>query len=427
MSNLYESSSEQILEIAKKHNINEELVRRFLQPERIIEANFALKRDDGTTRLVNAFRSQHNSNLGPYKGGIRIHQNVTRDEVMALSLWMSLKCAVSNLPYGGGKGGMVIDPKELSEMELETLSKSYAHAFYDVFGAYTDIPAPDVNSNPKIIAWMLEESLKISKEKRMAVPENIDHARFTGKPLENGGLKLREESTGLGGVLLLNQLLQKLGKNPKDMTIAIQGFGNVGYHFASHASKLGLNVIAVSDSKGGIMSRSNPSEPLDIDEVMKCKKEKGYVAGCYCVGGVCDLSKGKVITNEELLTLPVDILVPSALENVITNMNMNDIKASIIVEMANGPVSTEAYEFLSQKGVTIIPDILANSGGVVGSFIEWKQNIDNTSYSDDIASNILDEKLSQAFNEVWDIASTANVPLREAALVSALKKITAKY
>jgi len=427
MVNLYDSSSSQIKEIASKHSLDAQKIIRFLSPERIIETNIPLLKDDGTTQLITAFRSQHNSNLGPYKGGIRFHTNVSRDEVMALSLWMSLKCAVANLPYGGAKGGIIIDPKMLSENELERLSRLYARGFFDVLGAYLDVPAPDVNSNPKIIDWMVDETIKIAKEKGISIKESLLYAAFTGKSLALKGLKIREESTGMGGVIILNELLKKIGKNPNEMTVAVQGFGNVGYNFARLASEMGMKIIAVSDSKGGITSAQNLSTPLDVTEVLNCKKEKGYVGGCYCVGGVCDLKQGKVITNEELLELSVDILVPCALENVITEENMGNIKAGIIIEMANGPISTTAYDYLNAKGTIIVPDILANSGGVIGSYIEWKQNIENVSYDDKKAYDILHSTLVGAFNSIWDFSVQEKIPLREASLVTALKRILEKY
>lgn len=427
MTNLYSSSSEQIRQIAQKQSLDKDKLEKFLVPENIVEATLPLLKDDGSTIFVKAFRIQHNSNLGPYKGGIRIHAQVSKDEVMALSLWMSLKCAVANLPFGGGKGGIVIDPKTLSEKELERLSKEYAKSMFDVIGAHKDIPAPDVNSNPKIIQWMVDEIIKIAKEKNLPIPENELYATFTGKPIQNHGLTVREESTGMGGVIILLALLKKLEKNPKELSMAVQGFGNVGYHFARIAQKKGFKILAVSDSKGGIIAKNIDAESLDIDLVANCKKEKGYVAGCYCAGGVCDLTKGKVITNEELLGLSVDILVPSALENVINESNMKNVKAKIIVEMANGPVSPEAYEYLSDKGAIIIPDILANSGGVVGSYIEWKQNLENTTYSNDSAFNELDEKLTTAFENVWEKSQNEKIPLRQAALVVGLEKILAKY
>ncbi|PIR78981.1 MAG: glutamate dehydrogenase [Candidatus Levybacteria bacterium CG_4_10_14_0_2_um_filter_36_16] len=427
MTNLYSSSSEQIRQIAQKQSLDKDKLEKFLVPENIVEATLPLLKDDGSTIFVKAFRIQHNSNLGPYKGGIRIHAQVSKDEVMALSLWMSLKCAVANLPFGGGKGGIVIDPKTLSEKELERLSKEYAKSMFDVIGAHKDIPAPDVNSNPKIIQWMVDEIIKIAKEKNLPIPENELYATFTGKPIQNHGLTVREESTGMGGVIILLELLKKLEKNPKELSMAVQGFGNVGYHFARIAQKKGFKILAVSDSKGGIIAKNIDAESLDIDLVANCKKEKGYVAGCYCAGGVCDLTKGKVITNEELLGLSVDILVPSALENVINESNMKNVKAKIIVEMANGPVSPEAYEYLSDKGAIIIPDILANSGGVVGSYIEWKQNLENTTYSNDSAFNELDEKLTTAFENVWEKSQNEKIPLRQAALVVGLEKILAKY
>jgi glutamate dehydrogenase/leucine dehydrogenase len=288
-----------------------------------------------------------------------------------------------------------------------------------VIGPYTDIPAPDVNTNPKIIKWMVEEYISIAKKRNLNSKEL--YGAFTGKPVELGGLKIREISTGYGGVNILMALLSKLNYKKEEMTVAVQGFGNVGYYFAKYATGYGFRVVSVSDSKGAIINNNN--EPLDIDLVMDCKRKQGYLAGCYCVGGVCDLNRGKMISNEDILRLPVDILVPCALENVINEDNMKDIKAKVIVEMANGPVTPGAYEYLSKKGVHIIPDILSNAGGVAGSYIEWKQNVEKTRISDDMALSTLKSILSSAFENVWEVSLTNKIQLREAALVLALRRL----
>ncbi len=416
---MFISTTNQLKDIAKKNNLNKEKLENILLPERLIEIEIPLTRDNGKAELVKGYRCQHSSLLGPYKGGIRFHQGVSVDEVKSLSLWMSLKCALADIPFGGAKGGVVIDPKILSESELERLSRGYVTRLFDVIGPYTDIPAPDVNTNPKIIKWMVEEYISLAKKRNLNSKEL--HGAFTGKPIDLGGLKIREISTGYGGVSILMALLSKLSLKKEKMTMAIQGFGNVGYNFAKYAASYGFHVVSVSDSKGAIINNNN--EPLDIDLVMDCKRKQGYLAGCYCVGGVCDLNRGRVISNEDILRLPVDILVPCALENVINENNMKDIKAKIIVEMANGPVTPSAYEYLSSKGVHIIPDILSNAGGVVGSYIEWKQNVEKTHISDKEALSTLKSILSSAFENVWEVSLTNKISLREAALVLALGRL----
>jgi len=419
--NVYLETVKDILKIADKHKIDKEKVERFLVPNRVVDVKIPYTQN-GKKMVTTGFRSQHSNKLGPYKGGVRFHQNVTRDEVLALSLWMSIKAAIANVPFGGGKGGVTIDPKTLSENELEELSKNYARAIFDVIGPHVDVPAPDVNTNPKIIKWMVEEYIKIAKERGTLLPENELYATFTGKPIESFGLEGRTEATGFGGVVVLKELIKKLGISSKNQTIAIQGFGNVGFFFAKFAQEAGFKVVAVSDSKGAVTNGSGKFSDLDIPLVMSCKLEKGTLAGCYCAGGVCDISQGKTILNEELLKLPVDILVPSALENVINENNMDTIKAKIIIEMANGPVSPAAYDYLTKKGVIIIPDVLANSGGITGSYIEWKQNLENKKYKKEIVLLEIETIMSLAFNNIWSVKESEKVSTKEAAYLYALKK-----
>lgn len=416
---IFEAAKNQIVAIAGGTSISLEELNLFLEPERIVEAWIPLQKDTGEKILIHAFRSQHNSKRGPYKGGIRFHPGVTREEVMALSLWMSIKCAVANIPFGGGKGGLIVDPKELSKEELERLSRGYVQRMYDVLSPEIDVPAPDVNSNPMIMNWMLEEYIAIAKTRQEYDPKLI--ATFTGKPVESGGLVIRDEATGKGGVMILLELLKQIDKKPSDLSVAIQGFGNVGFHFAKESEKHGFTIKALSDSKGAILA--NDGNSLDVLLVDTCKKDKGYLAGCYCVGGVCDISKGRPITNEELLELPVDILVPAALENSINQMNMKNVKAKIIVEMANGPVSHEAREYLTEKGVIIIPDILANSGGVSASYLEWKQNNEGKKYTAEYAWEELGSILKSAFKGVWDMSQTEKKSLTEASYLIALQRL----
>lgn len=419
--NIFEEITEAVIAMGEKHAFDKEKVRAFLEPNQVIEVQIPVT-VGGEEKVFTGFRSQHNNKRGPYKGGIRFHPGVTREEVMALSLWMTVKCAVANVPFGGGKGGIIVDPKTLSEAELEALSRGYARKLYRAIGPEIDVPAPDVNTNPKIMEWMTDEYRKIEKE-QTGTNDPKSYATFTGKPLSCYGVEGRTEATGYGGVVMLQELAKTLELKPETQTVAIQGFGNVGYYFARFASELGFQVVAVSDSQGGIMSGNGKMEALDIELVKQCKDEKGKVAGCYCVGGVCDIKKGKMITNDELLTLPVDILVPSALENVINEDNMKDIKAKIIIEMANGPVSPTAHDYLVDKGVVIVPDILANSGGVTGSYVEWLQNMKGKQYTKKETLDMISLLLRQAFANIWEIKLEKDCSFKEAAYVYALREL----
>lgn len=423
MADIFTETKKSVTSFSKKFKLDQNLVKEFLEPNRIVEVKIPVKMKNGDLKVFKGYRSQHNNKLGPYKGGIRFHQEVSIEEVKTLSLWMTLKCAVADLPYGGGKGGVIVDPKTLTEEELESLSRGYIRAIYDVIGADKDVPAPDVNTNPKIMGWMINEYIKITRERKLKTPENILYATLTGKSDKDHGLAGRTEATGFGGVVILNELVQKMGLDPKTQTVAIQGFGNVGQYFAQFASDSGFKVVAVSDSKGAITEKNDKFKALDIPLVLKCKKDRGIVAGCYCVGGVCDLSKGRPITNEQLLELPVDILVPAAFEGVINEKNMRKIKAKIIIEMANGPVTPEAHEYLTKKGVVIVPDILANAGGVTGSYIEWKQNIENKKYTKDETLKMIEGIMEIAFDNVWNEAKNLKTNLKEASTVHALKKL----
>lgn len=420
-SGIYQKSREEILEIAKKFNLSQDAVEEFLEPDRIVEIKIPIKL--GTEPVMfKGYRSQHNNKLGPYKGGLRFHPKVNKDEVMALSLWMSLKTAVVGIPMGGGKGGISVDPKALTEEQLEELSREYARRVYEVLGPEKDVPAPDVNTNPKIIDWMVDEYIKLAKKNGVKTPINKLYATFTGKA--KNGLAGRTEATGFGGVVVLKELAKKLKLDPKNTTVAVMGFGNVGYYFADLASKAGFKVVAVSDSKGGIIKRiKDDFVALDIPLVYECKNEKGSLNGCYCAGGVCDTRGGQLITNEELLNLPVDILVPAALEDVINDNNMQNIKAKVIVEMANGPVTPKAHHYLTEKEITIVPDILANSGGVAASFIEWEQNMKDTTYKKDVVLKRLEKLMVDAFENVWKESKNQKTNLKEASYLVALKKI----
>lgn len=417
MSDPFKNAQQQLKNVDKYLKLPPATLKKLLKPEHVWQATLKVG-----NKSYKAFRVEHNNALGAYKGGIRFHPNVSLSEVKALSMWMTWKCAVTGIPFGGGKGGVICDPHTMSETELEQLSRAYVRAFYKHIGPNLDVPAPDVNTNPKIMAWMLDEYQKLTK--------TIAPATFTGKPVNDGGSLGRTEATGRGGVIVLQTILKKL-KQPST-TMAVQGFGNVGYFFDKIASEEKFNIVAVSDSKGGITTKTN--ETIDIEKTLKCKEEKGSVAGCYCLGSVCDIKykdKFREITNEELLELPVDILVPAALENVITKENAHKIKAKLILEMANGPITPEAEEILTKKGIIIIPDVLANSGGVTVSYFEWYQNMHNEKWTEAEVNKKLRSYMEKATEEVWKeylimTKKDKSFSMRSAAYALAVKKVAQK-
>jgi glutamate dehydrogenase len=395
-------------------------IEKLKTPDNIIEGELEVKMDSGKTKKFKAFRSQHNNARGPYKGGIRYHHNVSREEVMALSTWMTWKCAVTGIPYGGGKGGIIVDPRELSAGELQRLSRAYARLIADHIGPWTDIPAPDVNTTGQIMAWMVDEYEQVMAEKGALMENPL--GTFTGKPLGLGGSQGREEATGLGGVFVLEKLVEKLkfgAGRKQDVTVAIQGFGNVGYWFAHHADALGYKVVAVSDSKGGVYVENG----LNPEMTLQCKKEHGRVDECACTNEKCELIQGRQVTNEELLELDVDILVPSALENVITAENAGRIKAKAIIEMANGPVTPEADEILHKNGVILVPDVLANAGGVTTSYFEWVQNLQGYYWTHEEVISKLKPLMESAFESMWAMREKTGQSGRMSTYMNAVKKV----
>lgn len=394
-------------------------ITKLKEPDEVIEGELNVKMDDGSTKKFQAYRSQHDNARGPYKGGIRFHQNVSLEEVKALSTWMTWKCAVTGIPYGGGKGGVIVDPRQLSEGELQRLSRAYAALIADHVGPWTDIPAPDVNTTGQIMAWMVDEYEQVRSKKEKVSGEN-PLATFTGKPLELGGSEGREEATGLGGVYVLERLAAQLGwERKQDVTIAVQGFGNVGYWFAYHADKLGYKVVAVSGSQGGVYVEKG----LDPKATLECKRKTGTLAECFCVEDACDLKNGRPISNEELLELDVDVLVPSALENVITADNADRIKAKAIIEMANGPVTPEADEMLVKKGIISIPDVLANAGGVTTSYFEWVQNLQGYHWTKDEVLSRLQPLMEKSFDAMWKMKESTGQSARMSTYMIAVKQV----
>jgi glutamate dehydrogenase/leucine dehydrogenase len=411
----YSNAVAQLKSVSEILELEKSIVERLSVPDKVWETKLAVAMDTGKTQEFVAYRSEHNNSKGPYKGGIRFHQNVSLSEVKALSMWMSWKCSIAALPYGGGKGGVVVDPSKLSHGELERLSRAYGAWAGNFAGPWTDVPAPDVNTNGQIMAWMLDEMLKgKSTSERMVTNWS---ATFTGKPLAIGGSLGREEATGMGGFYTLENLVNVQGLKKSEIVIAVQGIGNVGYWFAKLAADAGYKVVAISDSRGGVYSECG----LDIDQVLEHKKKSGNVQG---------YTGTKDITNDELLLLPVTILVPAALENVITDTVAQKVQAKYIIEMANGPVTPEADKALAERGILSVPDVLSNAGGVTVSYFEWVQNLHGAVWSKEEVLSKLKGVMDLAFSEMWSMweGKIATQPvekknLRMAAYANAVSRV----
>lgn len=407
MVNPFQTAKSQLMQAAKIAKLDEDKIEQLLATDRYVEVSIPVKMDNGRQKIFTGFRSQHNNARGPYKGGIRYHQDVNLDEVRALSFWMSFKNAVVNVPFGGGKGGIIVNPKELSAGELERLSRGFVQKIYPLIGPEVDVPAPDVNTNGQIMEWMVDEYKNLTGH-----PKAL--ATFTGKPLGKGGSEGRAEATGFGGVYVFEEAVKNsLGGVVKGNTVALQGFGNVSSFFAQAAQKLGFKVVALSDSKGGIVNL----EGLDLDAVAEHKKQTGSLK---------DFAGAKNITNSELLELPADVLVPGALENVLTADNADKVKAKLIVEMANGPTTPEADEIFAKKNIPVIPDILANSGGVCVSYYEWYQNMNNEVWSKEDVLEKLSKQIKQAFVDVYELQKKYNTTFRTGAYILAAERIIEK-
>ncbi|KEQ23527.1 Glu/Leu/Phe/Val family dehydrogenase [Paenibacillus tyrfis] len=400
--NPFKIAQRQIEHAASLLNLPKEAVEILKQPKRVLSVTFPVKMDNGQVRVFEGYRSQHNDAVGPTKGGIRFHPDVTLDEVKALSMWMSFKCGVVGLPYGGGKGGVICDPREMSKGELERVSRGFMEAIADIVGPEKDIPAPDVYTTPQIMGWMMDT---FSRLKGFNSPGVI-----TGKPLIIGGSKGRNEATARGCVFTIQEALKDMGKTPEGATVAIQGFGNAGRIAAKLLSELGCRIVAVSDSRGAI----HDPQGLDLNRVEQLKDQ----------GDLSAYGASFAIQPEKLLELDVDILVPAALENVITSANAAQIKASIVAEAANGPTTPEADEILFGNGVKVIPDILANAGGVTVSYFEWVQNLMNYYWSEEEVNLKLKTAMTEAYRAVQDLATQYKTDLRTAAYMISMERIS---
>jgi glutamate dehydrogenase len=374
------------------------------EPERVLEVSIPVKMDDGSSRMFTGYRVQHNDAPGPCKGGIRFHPNVTKDEVKALATWMTFKCGVVSLPYGGAKGGVIVDPNELSQGELERLSRGYAKAITPIIGERRDIPAPDVNTNGQIMVWMTDEYSKLR-----GVGQTL-MATFTGKPVEFGGCHARKEATGYGVALMAREAVKWKGLNMKEQRCVVQGFGNVGSYAALYLEELGSKVVAVSDVSCCLY---NP-DGLDIKALMKYVEQNKTIQGFS--GAV------KEMDREEVFKVDCDIFAPCALENAITIENVDDIKAKIICEGANGPTTPAAEKTLLDRGVFIVPDILANAGGVTVSYFEWVQNLHNFYWTFEEVQQKQEAKMVDAFNKILEIMEKGH-DMRTAAYILSIRRI----
>jgi glutamate dehydrogenase (NAD(P)+) len=394
-----------IRQVGLNLGLNKKVIEDLISPN--AEHQFDIELKNGKT--YKAFRVQHNNKNGPYKGGVRFHANVTLDEVRALSTLMSLKTAAVGLPLGGGKGGVAVDPKNLSKDELEEISRKYVQGLHKHIGPDKDIPAPDVNTNSTIIDWMVNEYEKLTGDD--------SHASFTGKSIKNGGSLGRDAATGRGGVIAFSELLKLLGKDKDKITYAIQGYGNVGQFFATISQNNHNNwqLRAVSDSGAVVYSPSG----LHAQELAKFKSDGGRFS---------DFKKSGVehLKPDDFINLDVDVLVLAALEDAVNEDNMHEVRAKYIVELANGPVTNKAYNFLTKKDLVIIPDVIANAGGVVVSYLEWKQNKEKSHWSERKVNTELNKYITQAVDNMFNTSKSKKVPLKEAALMAALNNMVSK-
>ncbi|MBP8640323.1 MAG: Glu/Leu/Phe/Val dehydrogenase [Oscillospiraceae bacterium] len=393
---------------AKMMELPESSYIRLKHCERELTVSIPVVMDDGSLKIFEGYRVQHCTERGPGKGGIRFHQDSDIDEVRALAAWMTFKCAVVGIPYGGAKGGVRVNPAELSKGELARLTRRYTAAIYPIIGPEKDIPAPDVNTNPQIMAWIMDTYSMLTGY--------VVNSVVTGKPIEIGGSLGRFEATGMGVMYITREILHKKNKEISGTRIAIQGFGNVGKNAALLLAQKGAIIVSVSDVSGGLYKETG----LDIDAISEfVAASKGKMLVDFSADGV------KHISNEELLTVDTDVLIPAALENQITEKNAGDVKASIIVEAANGPLTPTADHILESKGITVVPDILANAGGVIVSYFEWVQNIQNLMWDKEEVYRALEKLIIKAFNSVWEDSEEYHTTLRMGAYINALRKIAA--
>ena len=401
--NPFEVALKQLDEAAKLIKLDKGLHQVLANPKRVLTVSLPVKMDNGEIRVFTGYRSQHNDARGPYKGGIRYHPQVSIDEVKALSMWMTWKCAVADIPYGGGKGGIICNPKQMSDGELERLTRRYAYAIADIIGPHTDIPAPDVYTGGKEMAWIMDTYSALKGN--FVQPEVI-----TGKPIAIGGSLGRNEATGRGLSFTVREAAKKLKINMKNATVAVQGFGNAGQFASQLVEEQGATVIAASDSKGGVFNKTG----MSIAALRKHKEKTGSVVG---------FSGAKSVSNEELLETDCTILIPAALENQITGKNASKVKAKIVAEADNGPTTPDADDVLFKNKILVIPDILANGGGVTVSYFEWLQNLRREYWTEAEVNERLDKNITKSFLDTYDTSEKYSVNMRKASTVLAVNRV----
>ncbi len=400
--NVWDMAQEQLDGAARLIGLGDSIAGFLREPKRILEVSVPVRMDDGTFRMFKGYRVQHNLSRGPSKGGIRFHPDVTLDEVKALAMWMTWKCALVNIPFGGAKGGVICDPKSLSMQELENLTRRFTSEISIIIGPEKDIPAPDVYTTPQIMAWIMDT---YSMQRGYSVPGVV-----TGKPVSIGGSLGRDKATARGCLYVVEEAMQVLDMPVEGARVAIQGFGNAGMYAAELMAERGFRIVAVSDSRGGIAN----SGGLDVAGVVAHKNETGSVVG---------FSGGDAISNADLLEVDCEVLVPAALEKVITADNAPRIRAKIVAEAANGPTIPQADRILEDRGVMVLPDILANAGGVTVSYFEWVQDLQENFWEEHEINDRLKRKMTRAFRETHEIAQRMNIDMRRAAYVVAVGRV----
>ncbi|MGE7944981.1 Glu/Leu/Phe/Val family dehydrogenase [Lysinibacillus xylanilyticus] len=398
--NLFTSTQDVIQDALNKLGYDEAMYELLKEPLRMLQVRIPVKMDDGTTKVFTGYRAQHNDAVGPTKGGVRFHPAVSEEEVKALSMWMTLKCGIVDLPYGGGKGGVICDPRQMSMGEIERLSRGYVRAVSQIVGPTKDIPAPDVFTNAQIMAWMMDEYSRMD--------EFNSPGFITGKPLVLGGSQGRDRATAQGVTIVIQEAAKKRGIDLKGARVVIQGFGNAGSFLAKFMHDLGAKVIGISDAYGAL----HDPEGLDIEYLLDRRDSFGTVTTLF----------ENTISNKELLELDCDILVPAAIENQITAENAHNIKANIVVEAANGPTTAEATRILTERGILLVPDVLASAGGVTVSYFEWVQNNQGYYWTEEEVEERLYKKMVDAFENVYTTATTRNINMRLAAYMVGVRR-----
>lgn len=408
--NPFESAQAKVKHACEQLELHDDVYQMLSEPKRVLEVNIPVRMDDGSLKMFKGWRSQHNDAVGPYKGGIRFHQDVNYDEVRALSVWMTFKCGIMGIPYGGGKGGVIVNPLELSEKELEQVARGYVRGIYKLIGEKIDIPAPDVGTNSQVMTWMVDEYIKLTGEQATL-------GVFTGKDVKWGGSKGRGEATGYGIYLVAKFAAEKLGIDMNQATVAVQGFGNAGRFTVKNMLSNGSKIVAISEwePKNGVYAIYNENGFDNFDELVEYMGSHDH--------SLIGFPGSKTITMDEFWALNVDILVPAALENSITEEVADKLNCKLVAEAANGPTTPAGDEVLKKKGIILTPDILTNAGGVTVSYFEWVQNIQGYYWTEEEVFEKQERSMHEAFDTIWELAQDKNVTVREAAYLVSVKRV----